>query len=94
MRTRQPKRREPFVITAGIVIFAAGVLICASLIAVPLWKALVGDLPFSPISDRCSVLMDAASRDACYEKLRAEETRHPAKGANAPITTLSPDRSN
>jgi hypothetical protein len=34
--------REPLIIIAGVVVLASIVLLCAALIAVPLWSVLVG----------------------------------------------------
>jgi hypothetical protein len=79
------RRRQPVVISAGVAILAAAVLVCAALVAVPLWAALVQDWRFEPIADQCRMLKDTRARAACDEKLRLEATPHPAKGANAPI---------
>jgi hypothetical protein len=86
------RRRQPVVISAGIAILAAAVLLCAGLVAVPLWTALVQDWRFEPIADQCRMLKDARAREACDERLRAEETQHPAKGANAPIMLRAPEQ--
>src|SRR5262249_6070756 len=40
-RRNNARRREPFVISAGIVVLAAVVLVCAGLVSIPLWTALV-----------------------------------------------------
>jgi hypothetical protein len=79
------RRRQPVVISAGIAILAAAVLLCAGLVAVPLWTALVQDWRFEPIADQCRMLKDARARETCDERLRVEATQHPARGANAPI---------
>jgi hypothetical protein len=77
-------RQQPIAISAGIVILAAATLVCAGLVAVPLWTALVQGWQTEAVSDPCGVT-DAAARQDCLEKLRLGESRHPAKGANAPI---------
>jgi hypothetical protein len=82
-RNNRP-RQQPVAISAGIAILAAATLVCAGLVAVPLWTALVQGWQVEAISDPCGVT-DAASRQDCLEKLRLGESLHPAKGANAPI---------
>jgi hypothetical protein len=71
------RRQQPVAISVGIAILAAATLVCAGLVAVPLWTALVQGWQVEAISDPCGVT-DAAARQDCLEK-------HPAKGANAPI---------
>jgi hypothetical protein len=90
-RRNGPRKREPVVISAAIAILAAAVLVCAALVAVPLWTALVQDWRFEPIADQCRMLKDTRARAACDEKLRLEATPHPAKGANAPIMLRAPE---
>jgi hypothetical protein len=94
-RIGDPRSRgkdQPLIVSAGIVVLAAAVLICIGLVAIPLWTAVVHGWQFQPVADRCSILMDDPSRQACYEQLRLEESRHPAKGANAPIMLRSGER--
>ncbi|HEY7662617.1 MAG TPA: hypothetical protein VH934_05795 [Xanthobacteraceae bacterium] len=86
------RRREPLVILVGIAILAAVVLVCAALLAVPLWTALVGNWRFEPIPDQCEMIKDARAREACDEKRRVEGPQHPAKGANAPIRLRAPEQ--
>jgi len=76
--------QQPVAISAGIAILAAATLVCAGLVAVPLWSALVQGWQVEAVSDPCAV-RDAAARQGCLEKLRLGEPPHPAKGANAPI---------
>jgi hypothetical protein len=76
------RRQQPVAISAGIAILAAATLVCAGLVAVPLWTALVQGWQVEAVSDPCGV---TAARQDCLEKLRLGESRHPAKGANAPI---------
>jgi len=94
LRSRRDNGRsqQPLAITAGIIILALTALVCAGLVAVPLWTALVQGWQVETISDPCG-LQDAAARQDCLEKLRLGESRHPAKGANAPIR-LFPAKSN
>jgi hypothetical protein len=91
-RSNSGRRRQPFVISAGIAILAAVVSVCAGLAAVPLWTALVQGSRFQPSADQCKMLKDANAREACNEKLMGERLRHPAKGADAPTTPRSPKR--
>ena len=86
LRSRRDNGRsqQPLAITAGIIILALTALVCAGLVAVPLWTALVQGWQVETISDPCG-LQDAAARQDCLEKIRVGESRHPAKGANAPI---------
>lgn len=83
--------RRPVVISAGVAILAAAVLVCAALVAVPLWTALVQAWRFEPIADQCGMLKDTRAREACDEKLRLETAPHPAKSANAPIMLRAPE---
>jgi acyl-CoA synthetase (AMP-forming)/AMP-acid ligase II len=81
-RRNNGQRRQPVAISAGIVILAAIALVCAGLVAVPLWTALVQGSQVEAISDPCE-LKDATTLQDCLEKLRLGG--HPAKGANVPI---------
>jgi hypothetical protein len=76
------RRQEPIAVPAAIVILAVTVLVCAGLVAVPLWTALIGNWQVDVIS--CGLKGQAARRD-CLEELGLEEPPHPAKGATAPI---------
>src|SRR5262249_48556042 len=62
-----------------------------SLVAVPLWTALVQGWRVEAISDPCG-LTDPSARLDCFERLRIGEPRHPAKGANAPIRLHPPEQ--
>jgi hypothetical protein len=62
---RSKTRHESVIISAGIAILAAVVLICAGLVVVPLWTALVQGWRFQPIADQCKMLKDAHARAAC-----------------------------
>ena len=77
-------RQQPISVFAAVVILAVTALVCAGLVAVPLWTALVRDLQVDAISDPCGLKAQAARQD-CLEELKLGESRHPAKGANAPI---------
>src|SRR5215831_3339794 len=88
-RRNNGQRRQPVAISAGVIILAVIAVVCAGLVAVPLWTALVQGLQVETISDPCG-LQDAAARQDCLEKLRLGESRHPAKGANAPIRLHPP----
>jgi hypothetical protein len=78
------RRQQPLAIPAGVAILAVTALVCAGLVAIPLWSALVGNWQVDAISDRCGLKPQAAQED-CPQGLRLGESRHPAKGANAPI---------
>ena len=84
-------RRQPIAISAAVVILAVTALVCAGLVAVPLWTALVRDWQVDAISDLCGLKTRAAQQD-CLEELKLGESRHPAKGANAPIRVHPRDR--
>jgi len=83
-RSNSGRGRQPFVISAGIAVLAAVVLVCAGLAAVPLWTALVQGSRFQPIADQCRMFTDAHAREICDEKLMVNRLQHPAKGADAP----------
>lgn len=82
-RRRSSQARQPIFISVGVIILAAVVLVCVALLAVPLWTALVQDWEVEAVSDPCA-LNEASARQDCFD-LRLGESRHPAKGANAPI---------
>jgi|SRR5215510_7240847 len=81
-RRSNGRRQEPIAISAAVVILALTALVCAGLVAVPLWTALVQGSQVEAISDPCD-LKDVTALQDCLEKLRLRG--HPAKGANAPI---------
>jgi len=90
-RRNNGRRQQPIAISAAIVILAATVLVCAGLVAVPLWSALVQGWQVEATSNPCG-LKDATARKDSFEKLRLGESRHPAKGANAPIRPHPPEQ--
>jgi len=77
-------RQQPIAISAAVAILAATALVCAGLVAVPLWTALVGNWQVDVISESCGLKAQAARQD-CLEVLGRGESPYPAKGANAPI---------
>ena len=77
-------RQQPIAVSAAVAILAVTALVCAGLVAVPLWTALVREWQVDAISDPCGLKAQAARQD-CLEELRLGESLHPAKGANAPI---------
>ena len=83
---QEPPSREPVAVTASVVLLAVVVLICAGMLVAPLWSALVQSWQFRPIGLECSTLTKATAPEACYDELAARAARHPAKGANAPLT--------
>jgi hypothetical protein len=72
-----------------IAVLAAVALVCAGLVAIPLWSALVQGWQFQPVLQQCSALENAVARQACYE--RNDRASHPARGAKAPIILRSAD---
>jgi hypothetical protein len=87
------RRPQPIIISVGIVLLAAVVLVSAGLVAIPLWTVLVQGWRFQPIADQCTIVGHAREGEACDEKLR-EGVQHPARGANAPIRLRSPQQWN
>jgi len=81
-RRSNGRRQEPIAISTAVVVLALTALVCAGLVAVPLWTALVQSLQVEEISDPCD-LKDATALQDCLEKLRLGG--HPAEVANAPI---------
>ena len=77
-------RQQPVAIPAAVAILAVTALVCAVLVAVSLWTALVGNWQVDAISDAC-VLKAQVARQDCLEELELGDSRHPAKGATAPI---------
>jgi hypothetical protein len=73
------RRPQPIVISVGIVVLAAVVLVSAGLVAIPLWTVLVQGWRFQPIADQCNIVGGAGTREACDEELR-EAVQHPARG--------------
>jgi hypothetical protein len=64
------------IIKVGIALFVAVTLICAALLAVPLWEALVeswGPEQYQSILADCSRLKQASDRLACYTRLPSQE---------------------
>jgi hypothetical protein len=92
-RRNDGQGQQPIAISAGIIILTITVLVCAGLVAIPLWTALVQGWQFEAISDPCG-LKDAIARQDCLEKLKPGESRHPVKGANAPVRLRSPEQRN
>jgi L-alanine-DL-glutamate epimerase-like enolase superfamily enzyme len=73
-RLNNGRERQPFVISAGIAVLAAVVSLCAGLVVVPLWTALIQGSRFQSVADQCKVLKDAHAREACDERLMGERT--------------------
>ena len=82
--------RQPIAVSAAVAILAFTALVCAALVAVPLWTALVHDWQVDANSDPCGLKAQAARQD-CLDELGLGESRHPAKGANAPIRVHPPE---
>jgi hypothetical protein len=71
-------RQQPIAISAAVVILAVTALVCAGLVAVPLWTALVGNWQVDASSDPCGLKAHAA-RQSCLEELGLGGLRDPAK---------------
>jgi|SRR6516164_10744036 len=84
-RRNNGQRRQPVAISAGIVILAAIALVCAGLVAVPLWTALVQGSQVEAISDPCE-LKDATTLQDCLEKLDSEDIRPKAPTCRSGFT--------
>jgi hypothetical protein len=84
IRRREAAGREPTVITASVVILGVLVLTCIGMLLPPLWTAVVEGSRFRPSGQDCSVLKDAAARQACFEEQGKFAAPHPARGANSP----------
>ena len=76
------QRQQRVAIPAAVAILAVTALVCAVLVAVPLWTALVGNWQVDMISDPCGL---KAQQQGCLEERGLGEAPHPAKGATAPI---------
>jgi hypothetical protein len=64
------------IIKVGIALFVAVTLICAALVAIPLWEALVeslGSEQYQSILADCNRLKQASDRQACYARLPSKE---------------------
>jgi hypothetical protein len=84
--TRQKKlTQEPIAIRVPVIVLGMIVLLCAGLLVVPLWSAVVEGWQSHPNGQECDKSNDVAAQHNCYERLRDRATRHPAKGATAPI---------
>lgn len=58
-------------------ILTAAFLLCLAFFIAALWFRL-------PSFEKCSALDDVAERDACYDALRSELSKPPAKGPDIP----------
>jgi len=71
-RRRKSLTRQQIIISGTVGLLTATVLICAGLVAVPLWSALVQRWP---AANECSAIKDNWARQVCYTKKRAEPER-------------------
>jgi hypothetical protein len=55
--------QQPIAVSAAVVILALTALVCAGLVAVPLWTALVRDWQVDAISDRCGLKTQAVRQE-------------------------------
>jgi hypothetical protein len=76
--------RQPVAIKVSVVILGLVISICASMLVPPLWDAVVGVWQSSRSYRECNLRKDASARQTCAEKLGAQASRYPTKGANAP----------
>ena len=65
------RRQQPIAISAANTLLVLTALVCAGLLAVPLWTALVQRWQVEAIPEPC-VLTDTAARQDCLEKLGSE----------------------
>ena len=86
---KEPAAREPVAIRALVIVLGAAVLLCTGLLVPPLWTAAVEDWQSRPNGQECDSFDDVAAQRNCYDQLRNRATRHPAKGANAPVYRFS-----
>src|SRR5262249_58613363 len=91
-RRNDKQTRQPVVISAAIAVLAATVLVCAGLLVVQLWTALVQGSRFQHIADRCKMLKDAHARETCDERLKCECLQDQAEAARTRSIRSSPRR--
>jgi hypothetical protein len=75
---KRPADREPLLIVVPVIVLGALVLTLAGLILPPLWTAVVEGWQARPPAQDCSILKDAAVRQACNEE-RGGRAPPPAK---------------
>jgi hypothetical protein len=73
---RRPKSPEDFKDQRGI--WTALLLLCIASLTAAIWFV------NSPSSEKCSAVENVTDRYACYESLRKELLKPPAKGADIP----------
>ena len=84
-RQKKFAAQQPIAIRALVIVLGMIVLLCAGLLVLPLWTAVVEGWPSDAKGQVCDRFNDVAAQQNCYERLHDRATRHPAKGANAPI---------
>jgi hypothetical protein len=76
----EPRSPEEFVDRFGL--RASLLILCVGLLIATIWMI------SRPSFEKCSGLESATERHACYDNLRAELLKPPAKGAEAPVAAL------
>jgi hypothetical protein len=67
--------REPVAVKVAVAVLATATLVCAGLVAVPLWQAIVGDPQRSDIALVECARLKSSDQEACYIKLRLKSQR-------------------
>jgi|SRR5580692_1006054 hypothetical protein len=80
----EPKSPEEYVDRFGM--RASLLILCVGLLIAAVWMVC------RPSFEKCLALENATERQACYDNLRAELLKPPAKGAEAPVAALRAPR--
>jgi hypothetical protein len=76
----EPQSSEEVVDRLGM--RASLLVLCVGLLIAAVWMV------SRPSFEKCPALKNATERQACYDNLRAELLKPPAKGAEAPVAAL------
>jgi hypothetical protein len=76
----EPKSPEELIDRFGM--RASLLILCVGLVIAAVWMV------SRPSFEKCLALENAIERHACYDNLRAELLKPPAKGAEAPVAAL------
>jgi hypothetical protein len=80
----EPKSPEEFVDRFGV--WVSLLILFVGLLIAAVWTV------SRPSFEKCLALENATERQVCYENLRAESLKPPAKGAGAPVAALRSPR--
>jgi hypothetical protein len=80
----EPNSPEAFVDRFGM--RASLLILCVGLLIAAVWMV------SRPSFEKCITFENATERQACYDNLRAELLKPPAKGAEAPVAALRSSR--